>query len=59
MGRGHPDILTDGHRDSMKELAKGRFFEKKNNYRQNCFEMWSQICEKIAYVSKKLLLEKK
>ena len=29
MGRGHQTHKqTDGHRDSMKESAKGRFFEK-------------------------------
>ena len=28
MGRGHQtDRQTDGHRDSMKESAKGQFFE--------------------------------
>ena len=27
MGRGHTDTHMDGHRDSMKESAKGRFFE--------------------------------
>ena len=26
-GDTHPDILTDGHGNSMKESAKGRFFE--------------------------------
>ena len=30
MGRGQKDTLTDGHRDSMKESAKGQFFEKTN-----------------------------
>ena len=27
---GHIDIYIDGHHDSMKESAKGRFFEKYN-----------------------------
>ena len=28
MGRGQTDTLTDGHRYSMEESAKGRFFDK-------------------------------
>ena len=26
----HKNTQTDGHRDSMKESAKGRFFEKRD-----------------------------
>ena len=34
MKRGHINIYIDGHCDSMKESAKGRFFEKKDTYVQ-------------------------
>ena len=33
MGRGHQtDKQINGHRDSMKESAKGRFFENRKPY---------------------------
>ena len=44
MGSGQTDILTHGHRDSMKESAKGRFFEN------NIYTYIDRVAKLIAYL---------
>ena len=47
MGWGQTDTQTYGHRDSMKELTKGRFFEKWNSMRTACWDCVSQVLQNV------------